>query len=324
MSKAIRVHEYGAPKVMQWENAKPGKPKKGEVLVRHHAVGLNYIDTYFRSGAYKAPALPFTPGNEGAGEVLALGAGVTGLKVGDRVAYAGPLGSYSEERTMPADRLVKIPDNVSYELAASIMLKGMTAQYLLRRTFRVKKGDTILFHAAAGGVGLMACQWANALGATVIGTVGSKEKAKLAKAHGCHHVINYREKDFVEQVRRITRKEGVDVVYDGVGKDTFPGSLDCIKPLGMWVLFGAASGPVPPLDLQMLAARGSLFTTRPTLFSYIAKREDLVKTARELFKVVGDETVKVEINQRYKLKDAAKAHRDLEGRKTTGASVLLP
>lgn len=324
MSKAIRVHEYGAPKVMQWENAKPGKPKKGEALVRHHAVGLNYIDTYFRSGAYKAPALPFTPGNEGAGEVLALGAGVTGLKVGDRVAYAGPLGSYSEERTMPADRLVKIPDNVSYELAASIMLKGMTAQYLLRRTFRVKKGDTILFHAAAGGVGLMACQWANALGATVIGTVGSKEKAKLAKAHGCHHVINYREKDFVEQVRRITRKEGVDVVYDGVGKDTFPGSLDCIKPLGMWVLFGAASGPVPPLDLQMLAARGSLFTTRPTLFSYIAKREDLVKTARELFKVVGDETVKVEINQRYKLKDAAKAHRDLEGRKTTGASVLLP
>ena len=322
MSKAILVREHGGPNVMKWEDVAAGKPKRGEVLIRHHAVGLNYIDTYFRSGLYKPAALPFVPGNEGAGEVLAVGAGVKDLKVGDRVAYAGPIGSYSEERTIAADQVVKLPKTVSYDVASSIMLKGMTAQYLLRRTFRVKKGDTILFHAAAGGVGLMACQWANALGATVIGTVGSKEKAKLAKAHGCHHVINYREKNFVDEVRRITKKQGVDVVYDGVGKDTFPGSLDCLKPLGMWVLFGASSGPVPPIDLGLLAQKGSLFATRPTLFTYVAKREDLVKTARELFKVVGDGTVKVEINQRYALKDAGRAHADLENRKTTGATVF--
>ena len=322
MSKAILVHEHGGPGVMKWEDMATGKPKRGEILIRHHAVGLNYIDTYFRSGLYKPAALPFVPGNEGAGEVLAVGAGVKDMKVGDRIAYAGPIGSYSEERTIAADRVVKLPKTIDYDVAASIMLKGMTAQYLLRRTFRVKKGDTILFHAAAGGVGLMACQWANALGATVIGTVGSKEKAKLAKAHGCHHVINYREKNFAEEVRRITKKQGVDVVYDGVGKDTFPGSLDCLKPLGMWVLFGAASGPVPPIDLGILAQKGSLFATRPSMFTYVAKREDLVKTARELFKVVGDGTVKVEINQRYALKDAGRAHTDLEGRKTTGATVL--
>lgn len=324
MSKAILVHEYGGPSVLKWEDVEVGKPGKGEVLIRQHAVGLNYIDTYFRSGAYKTAGLPFTPGNEGAGEVLALGRGVTGLKVGDRVAYAGPIGAYAQERVIAADKLVKIPANIDYDVAASIMLKGMTAQYLLRRTFRVKKGDTVLFHAAAGGVGLMACQWASALGATVIGTVGSADKAKLAKKHGCRHVINYREEDFVERVKKITKGQGVDVVYDGVGKDTFPGSLDCLRPMGMWVLFGAASGPVPPVDLGILAQKGSIFTTRPTLFTYIAKREDLVKTARELFKVVGDGTVKVEINQRYALKDAAKAHADLEGRKTTGATVLIP
>lgn len=324
MSKAILVHEHGGPNVLKWEDAEVAKPGKGEVLIRQHAVGLNYIDTYFRSGAYKAASMPFTPGNEGAGEVLALGRGVTGLKVGDRVAYAGPIGAYAQERAIAADRLVKIPANIDYDVAASIMLKGMTAQYLLRRTFRVKKGDTVLFHAAAGGVGLMACQWANALGATVIGTVGSADKAKLAKKHGCRHVINYREEDFVERVKKITKGQGVDVVYDGVGKDTFPGSLDCLRPMGMWVLFGASSGPVPPIDLGILAQKGSIFTTRPSLFTYIAKREDLVKTARDLFKVVGDGTVKVEINQRYALKDAAKAHADLEGRKTTGATVLIP
>lgn len=324
MTHAIVVEKTGGPEVLKWREVAVGKPGRGQVRVRHTAIGLNFIDIYFRQGLYPPPALPFTLGNEGAGEVVAVGAGVSDLKVGDRVAYAASLGAYSEERLVEADRVVKVPGGVSDEVAAAIMLKGMTAQYLLRQTFRVKKGDTILLHAAAGGVGLIACQWANALGATVIGTAGSKEKVRLAKTHGCHHVIDYRAKDFVAEVKRITRGAGVDVVYDSVGKDTFPGSLDCLRPLGLWVLFGQSSGPVPPVDLGILAQKGSLFATRPTLFTYAARREDLLKMARELFRVVANGQVKVEINQRYALRDAARAQRDLAARRTTGASVLLP
>jgi len=324
MTRAIQIDEHGGPNVLKWREVDVGNPGKGAVRVRHHAIGLNYIDTYFRTGIYKPPSLPFVPGGEGAGEIVAVGRGVKEFKPGDRVAYAGGLGAYAEERIMPADRVVKIPRSVSYEQAAAIILKGMTAQYLLRRTFKVKKADTILFHAAAGGVGQIACQWASALGATVIGTVGGKAKVRLAKANGCHHVIDYSTQDFVERVKKFTKGAGVDVVYDGVGKDTYPASLDCLRPLGMWVLFGQSSGPVPPVDLAILAPKGSLFVTRPTLATYIAKREDLLKAARDVFRVVGDGTVKVAINQRYALKDAAKAHRDLEGRKTTGATVLIP
>lgn len=324
MVKAIRVHEAGGPEVMKFESVDPGALGRGEARVRHRAIGLNFIDVYFRSGVYPAPSLPFTPGNEGAGEVVAVGDGVTHVKPGDRVAYVGPLGSYAEERIVPADRLVELPANIADATAAAIMLKGMTVQYLLRRTFKVGPGHTVLFHAAAGGVGLMAGQWAKSLGARVIGTAGGPDKVGLARAHGYDEVIDYRATDFVSAVKDITKGEGVDVVYDSVGKDTFPGSLDCLKPLGLFVTFGNASGKVPPVDPGMLAAKGSLFMTRPTLFTYIAKRADLEATAAELFAVVGDGTVKVDINQRYALADAAEAHRDLESRKTTGASILLP
>ena len=324
MNRAMLVYETGGPDVLRWEEVEIGEPGPGEAKVRHTAVGLNFIDVYFRTGLYPAPnGLPFTPGHEGAGTVVAVGAGVDHVKPGDRVAYVGPLGSYSEERLVPADRLVKIPAGIDDKTAAAMMLKGMTARYLLRRTFRVEAGHTILFHAAAGGVGLIACQWANALGATVIGTVGSEEKAALARAHGAHHTINYRTENFVERVREITGGKGVDVVYDSVGKDTFPGSLDCLKPIGMWALFGQSSGPIPPFDMGILAQKGSLFATRPTLFTYVARRADLEETANDLFDVVASGAVKIEINQEYALADAATAHADLEGRRTTGASVFI-
>ena len=322
--KAIRVHETGGPEVMRYEDIDVPAPGPGEALVTHTAVGLYYIDTYFRSGLYPAPQLPFIPGNEGAGTVAAVGAGVTAVKPGDRVAYVATLGSYAEQRLVPADRLVKLPDAMDDRVAASIMLKGMTTQYLLRRTFKVGPEHTILFHAAAGGVGLMAVQWAKHLGATVIGTVGSEEKAELVRGHGCDHVINYRTEDFVARVKEITGGRLCDVVYDSVGKDTFPGSLDCIRPLGLWVSFGNASGPVPPLNMGLLSQKGSIYTTRPTLFTYIASHDDLTTTAAELFDVVTRGIVKVEVNQTYALADAVAAHTDLEGRKTTGATVLLP
>lgn len=324
MAFAIRVHEHGGPEVLRWEEVETPEPGPGEVLVRHHAVGLNFIDTYFRKGLYKPPALPFSPGNEGAGEIVAVGKGVSHLRPGERVAYAATLGSYAEERLLPADRVVRIADDIAYETAAAIMLKGLTAHYLLHWTHAVQPGETLLCHAAAGGVGQILTQWARGLGATVIGTVGSAKKMELAERCGCHHVINYAEQDFVAEVRRITGGRGVDVVYDGVGKDTYPGSLDCLRPLGLWALFGQSSGPVPPVDLAILAQKGSLFVTRPTLFTYIAEREKLEEAARALFDAVGAGTVKAEVNQRYALKDAAEAHRDLEARRTTGASVLLP
>jgi NADPH:quinone reductase len=321
---AIRIHEHGGSDMMKWESVEVGTPGPGEVRIMHTAIGLNYIDTYHRTGLYKIP-LPTVLGREGAGVIEAVGTGVNEFKIGDRVAYASsPIGSYAEVRLMPAERVVKVPDNVTDQQAASMMLKGMTAQYLLRRTFKVNKGDTILFHAAAGGVGLIVSQWARHLGATVIGTVGSEEKAVLARASGCHHVINYSKEDFVARVAEITGGKKCDVVYDGVGKDTFLKSLDCVRPLGTVALFGNASGKVEPLDLGVLAAKGSLFVTRPTLDTYVAKREELVATANELFDVVGRGIVKIEINQTYALKDAAQAHRDLEARKTTGSTVLIP
>ncbi len=324
MTHAIRIHEHGGPEVMKWEAVEVGAPAAKEIRVRHTAVGLNYIDTYHRTGLYKI-ALPSVIGREGAGVVDAVGSEVTELKVGDRVAYASaPIGSYSEMRLVAADRVVKIPAGVTDQQAASMMLKGMTAQYLLRRTYPVKPGDTILFHAAAGGVGLILCQWAKHLGATVIGTVGSEEKATLARANGCDHVINYRTEDFVARVAEITGGKKCAVAYDGVGKDTFLRSLDCVRPRGLVALFGNASGKVEPLDLGMLAAKGSLFVTRPTLDTHVASREELVNTANDLFDVVGRGIVKLEINQTYALKDAAQAHRDLEARKTTGSTVLLP
>jgi NADPH:quinone reductase len=322
MSSAIRIHKIGGPEVLQWEEVRVGEPGPGEIRLRHGAVGLNFIDVYFRTGLYGTD-VPFTPGLEACGVVEALGEGVSDLAVGDRVAYAAPpVGAYCEQRLMPADRVVKVPDAVSDELAAAMMLKGMTSQYLLRRTYRVKAGDTILFHAAAGGVGLIACQWAKHLGATVIGTVSSDEKAELAAAHGCDHPIVYTRENFVERVKAITGGEGVPVVYDSVGKDTFMDSLDCLQPLGTMVIFGASSGPVPPMDLGVLAAKGSLFVTRPTLMTYTAKREDLVATAKELFQVVAEGAVKLEINQRFALRDAGDAHRALQARQTTGSTVL--
>ena len=324
MTYAIRIHEHGGPEVMKWEAVEVGAPAAKEIRVRHTAVGLNYIDTYHRTGLYKI-ALPSVIGREGAGVVDAVGSEVTELKVGDRVAYASaPIGSYSEMRLVAADRVVKIPASVTDQQAASMMLKGMTAQYLIRRTYPIKPGDTILFHAAAGGVGLILCQWAKHLGATVIGTVGSEEKATLARANGCDHVINYRTEDFVARVAEITGGKKCAVAYDGVGKDTFMKSLDCVRPRGLVALFGNASGKVEPLDLGLLAAKGSLFVTRPTLDTHVATREELVNTANELFDVVGRGIVKLEINQTYALKDAVQAHRDLEARKTTGSTVLLP
>jgi len=325
MVAAVRVHKNGGPEVLTYEDVQVPAPGPGQARVRNHACGLNYIDTYFRSGMYPAAGgLPFIAGNEGAGEVVAIGPGVTEVKVGDRVGYTSIVGSYAAERIMPADRLVKLPDAISYEQAAGMMLKGMTVEYLLHRTFKVQKGMNVLIHAAAGGIGLIACQWANLLGANVIGTVGSKEKAALAKANGCHHTILYREEDFVAKVKEITGGKLCEVVYDGVGKATFPASLDCIKPLGMFASFGNASGSIEAFNINLLQQKGSLFCTRPTLNTYTAKRENLLAIANDLFNVVASGKVKIPINQKYPLKDAAQAHRDLEARKTTGSSVLLP
>ena len=324
MTKAIRVHKPGPPSCMKWESVDVPDPKKGEVRIRNTAIGLNFIDTYHRKGMYPLPT-PFTPGMEGAGIIDAVGHGVTNVKPGDRVTYASePMGSYTEVRLFPAARVIKIPAGISDEQAASMMLKGMMAAMLLRRIYRPKKGDTVLIHAAAGGVGLILCQWARHLGATVIGTVGSKAKGDMVRAHGCDHVIDYSKQDFVERVRKITKGEGVPVVYDGVGKDTFPGSLDCVARTGMWITFGNASGPVPPVAPLTLMLKGSLIMTRPMLNHYIVTPDELAKMSRELFSVVKSGAVKIEINQQYALKDAARAHRDLEGRKTTGSTVLVP
>lgn len=324
MTHAIRVHRYGDPEVLEWGRVEVGEPGPGQVRLRQTAIGLNYIDVYSRTGFYPQPSLPFIPGMEGAGIVTAVGEGVKDLKVGRRVAYAGQIGAYAEERLVAADRVVRLPAGISDEIAASIMLKGMTAQYLLRRTYKVGPETTILFHAAAGGVGLIACQWAASLGATVIGTVGSAGKALIARAHGCTHVINYREEEFVTMVKAYTKDKGVDVVYDSIGKDTFPASLDCLKPLGMWVSFGQASGPVPEFKITLLSQKGSLYATRPSLGDYTATRKDLVATANDLFEVVSSGKVKVSVNQTYPLPEAVRAHRDLEARLTTGSTVLLP
>ncbi|MCP5425009.1 MAG: quinone oxidoreductase [Gammaproteobacteria bacterium] len=324
MSKAIRIHKTGGPEMMRWEEVAIGDPGPGQIRLRHQAVGLNFIDVYHRTGLYPLPALPSGLGLEGAGVVDAVGEGVSDFKIGDRVAYASPPpGSYAEMRLMPADRVVALPDAIDERTAAAMMLKGLTAQYLLRRTYKVQPGDAILVHAAAGGVGLIACQWANRLGAIVIGTVGSEAKAELAHAHGCHHTILYNKENFVERVREITDGKGVAVVYDSVGKDVFMDSLDCLRPLGMMVTFGNASGPVPSIEPLLLSNKGSLFLTRPTLMAYMAKREDLLASAADLFAVVGSGSVKIEINQTYPLSDVAQAHRDLEARKTTGSTVLL-
>lgn len=325
MSRVIRIHEHGGPEVLRWEEVEIGDPGPGQLRVRHGAIGLNYIDVYYRTGLYALPSLPWILGMEGAGRVEAVGEGVTSFKVGDRVGYASPpVGAYAEARLIAADRVVALPDAIDDKTAAAMMLQGMTAQYLLRRTYKVAQGDVILFHAAAGGVGLIACQWARYLGATVIGTAGSDEKAELARAHGCHHVIVYTRENFVERVREITSGQGVAVVYDSVGKDTFSGSLDCLRPMGMMVSFGNASGPVPPFEPAILSAKGSLFLTRPTLMTYTAKRDDLTATATELFEVVANGAVKIEVRQTYPLAETAQAHRDLEARKTTGSTVLLP
>ncbi len=324
MVKAIRITETGGPEVLKLVDVDLADPGAGEVQVKHKAIGLNYIDTYFRTGLYPAP-IPCGLGLEAAGVVTKVGDGVTTLKEGDRVAYgSGPLGAYSEAQNAPANRLVKVPDGVSDKDAAAMMLKGMTAHYLLRRTYEVKAGDTILFHAAAGGVGLIACQWAKHLGATVIGTVGSEEKAALAKQAGADHTILYREEDVPARVREITGGKMVPVVYDGVGKDTFEMSLNCLAPLGLLASFGNASGPVPPFDLSILNLKGSLFVTRPSLAAYTASDEDLAMTAAELFEVMAKGAVKADVRQEYALADAAQAHSDLEGRKTTGATVLIP
>ena len=323
MNHAIRVHEPGGPEKMLWDEVPLPAPKPGEALVRHKAVGLNYIDVYFRTGLYKAPSMPVTIGMEGAGVIEALGDGVTDLKVGDRVAYAGALGAYAEARCAPADKLVKLPDAISFEQGAAMMLQGMTAQYLVKRTYAVKKGDTIVVHAAAGGVGLILCQWAKHIGATVIGTVSTPEKAALAKQHGCDFPILTSE-NLPARVKEITGGKMVPVVYDSVGKDSFVASLDCLRPLGLMVCYGNASGPVTNLDVGILAAKGSLYLTRPTLNTYTATRADLLATAKDLFDVVASGAVKIRVNQTYALKDAAEAHRALEARKTTGSTVLLP
>jgi NADPH2:quinone reductase len=323
MAHAIRVHQHGGADALKYETVEVGAPGAGQVKLKQHAIGVNFIDVYQRTGLYPQ-TLPFSPGNEGAGEVTAVGEGVTDLKVGDRVAYAGAIGAYASERLAPADKLVKLPDAISYETGAAMMLQGMTVQYLLRRTYKVDQNTTLLMHAAAGGIGLIACQWAKHLGATVIGTAGSDEKCALAKAAGATHVINYRTEKFVDRVNEITGGKKCDVVYDSIGKDTFPASLDCIKPLGLFVSFGNASGPVEGVNLGILAAKGSLYVTRPTLNTYTATRADLVATAKDLFDVVASGAVKINVNHKYALKDAAQAHNDLEGRKTTGSIILLP
>ena len=324
MVHAIRLHQPGGPDALVWEEVDTADPGPGEIRIRHGAVGLNYIDVYHRTGLYPLD-YPAVIGMEGAGVVTAVGADVPELKEGDRVAYADvPPGAYAEERVMPWHRVVALPDGVAERTAAAMMLQGMTAQYLLRRTYRVQSGDTVLIHAAAGGVGLIVCQWAKHLGCRVIGTVGSAEKAALAAAHGCDHPIVYTEEDFVARVGEITGGEGVPVVYDSVGNDTFMGSLDCLRPMGMMALFGQSSGPVPPVNLAVLAQKGSLFVTRPSLMTYNAKREDLLACAEELFAVVLSGTVKIEVRQDFPLRDAAEAHRAMEARQTTGSTVLLP
>jgi len=325
MEKAVIIHETGGPEVLRWEAYDPGQPKSGEVLLRQEAVGLNYIDVYHRSGLYPLPALPAIPGLEGAGVVESVGEGVSEFKAGDRVAYAGlPPGAYAEARIIPAHRLVKLPEAISTRQAAAMMLQGMTARYLLHGCFTVQAGDHILIHAAAGGVGSIVCQWAKHLGATVIGTVGSPAKADVAAGNGCDHPILYRDEDFVSRVKEITQGKGVDVVYDSVGQATFMQSLDCLRPMGMMVSFGQSSGPIPPLDTGILAAKGSLFLTRPSLMTYTAEREDLLAHARDLFSVVEKGAVKIEVRRTYPLAEASKAHRDLEDRKTTGSTVLIP
>jgi NADPH:quinone reductase len=324
MVKAIRIHKTGGPEVLSYEDIPATAPGPGEVLVTNKAIGLNFIDTYFRTGLYPPPQLPFIPGNEGAGVVKEVGAGVKMFKPGDRVAYVTTLGSYADQRIVAAASLVKLPDEISFKQAAGMMLKGMTAEYLLTRTYKVKRGDAILVHAAAGGTGLILCQWAKHLGATVIGTVGSPEKAKLAKKNGCHHTILYREEDFTARVREITGERGVCVVYDGVGKDTFLKSLDCLKPFGIMASFGNASGPVEPVNLGLLGPKGSLYVTRPTLFTHLGQPNGLKTMARNLFGVVASGAVKVPVSATYALKDAADAHRALESRGTTGSTVLVP
>lgn len=323
MTKAIRIHANGGPEVMKWEDVPTPEPGPGEALIKQEAAGLNYIDVYFRTGLYKAPSMPLVIGQEGAGTVISVGANVSLVKPGDRVAYAGAIGGYATERAIPAERLVKLPDGIAFKTAAAMMLQGMTAQYLLRRTYQVKAGDTIVVHAAAGGVGLIMCQWAKHLGATVIAVVSTEQKAALAQAHGAAHtIVGYG--DLVAQVKRITGAAMVPVVYDSIGKDTFTASLDCLAPLGLMVSFGNASGPVPPVDISILAAKGSLFLTRPSLVTYTSKRADLEATANDLFDVVQKGAVKIEVNQTFPLKDAAAAHIALEARKTTGSTVLLP
>lgn len=325
MPHAIRLDEYGGPEVLKWVEIDVADPGAGQLLLKQTAIGVNFIDIYFRSGAYPAPdGVPFVPGSEAVGIVDAVGGGVSGFAVGDRVVIQGPLGAYAETRLVPADRCVKLPDDIDDKTAAAVFLKGVTVHSLIKRVFPVKDDSVILWHAASGGVGTLACQWAAALGATIIGTVGSAEKAELAKKNGATHVINYREENFVERVKEITGGEGVDVAYDSVGKDTFPGSLDCLKPLGMWVSFGAASGPPPEFPVSMLQQKGSLFATRPTIVHYLAKRSDLDTAANELFDVLRSKKVKVEIGQEFALSAAADAHRALEARETIGATVLLP
>lgn len=324
MTKAIRVHSYGGPEAMQWDDVPTPEPGPAEVLVHHTAIGLNYIDVYFRTGLYKAPSLPATLGMEAAGVVSAIGSEVTTIAVGDRVAYAtGPIGAYSTDRVISADRVVKLPDGIDDQTAAAMMLQGMTAQYLLRRTYPVKSGDTVLIHAAAGGVGLILCQWAKHLGATVIGVVSTEEKAHLAHEHGAEHVIVGHER-LATEVKRLTAGAMVPVVYDSVGKDTFTASLDCLAPLGLMVSFGNSSGPVPPFELAVLGAKGSLFLTRPSLATYTASRSDLERSAQDLMQAVISGAVRIKVNQTFALKDAAEAHRALEARKTTGSTVLLP
>jgi len=325
MVAAVRVHKTGGPEVLTYEDVSIPAPGQGQIKIKQHAAGINFIDCYFRMGMYPSPVgMPFIAGNESAGEVIAVGPGVSDLKVGDRVAYVGPLGGYAEERIVPAERAVKLPSNIGYEQAAGMMLKGMTVQYLLNRTYKVGKGTVLLIHAAAGGVGLIFCQWANHLGATVIGTVGSKAKAEIAKKNGCHHTILYRDEDFVAKVKEITSGKLCDVVYDSVGKDTFMGSLDCLRPMGYFVNFGASSGVIEAFNINLLQNKGSLFATRPTLNHYAAKREDLQSIAKDLFDKVGSGVVKIPVNQTYKLKDAQTAHKDLESRATTGVSILVP
>lgn len=321
MSHAIRVHQVGGPEVLRWEKVEVGQPGRGQVRLRQEAAGLNFIDVYHRNGLYPQP-LPFTPGTEGAGVVEAVGDDVDKLKPGDRVAYAGPIGGYAELRLIGADRLVKLPDSISSEQAAGMMLQGITAQMLLRSVFPVAKGDTILIHAAAGGVGLIMCQWAKSLGATVIGTVGTEEKAELAREHGCDHPIVYSRQNFVAEVNRITGGEKLPVVYDSVGRDTFTRSLDCLKPRGLMVSFGQSSGAVEPFSPNILAQKGSLYLTRPTMFTYTTTREQLEQSASELFDIVASGKVKIEVQQRFPLKQAAEAHRELQARRTTGSTIL--